>query len=232
MDNTPPQRKLPINPSLEHLQKQAKDRVKENPSLQLAAAQHQIAQEYGFKNWAELAQAVKELSSTPPKKPPILCEQCGSREATVRWSTIVAKKKTDQNLCAECAAAREFVLETESVPASAHGPVIVLGKMHRDVLGRMHRDLDLRLTDTDDIFRAALILTRKLLLEGQSTRLWVKFREHEKTRTDAGLELLKKALVQLEDIAQPLLGPQLVKENALLILKPKRPPPRKSTKAR
>jgi len=49
---------LPIIPSLEHLRKQAKKKVRENPSLKLAAAQHQIAKEYGFKNWAELAQEV------------------------------------------------------------------------------------------------------------------------------------------------------------------------------
>ncbi len=52
-------RKLPVNPSLEHLQKHAKRRVKESPALKLTEAQHQIAQEYGCKNWAELAREVK-----------------------------------------------------------------------------------------------------------------------------------------------------------------------------
>ncbi|HWA09445.1 MAG TPA: hypothetical protein VG838_08360 [Opitutaceae bacterium] len=61
--STPSQRKkLPVNPSLEHLQKQAKRRVKQEPSLQLAAAQHQIALEYGCENWAQLAQVVKTMS--------------------------------------------------------------------------------------------------------------------------------------------------------------------------
>jgi CubicO group peptidase (beta-lactamase class C family) len=70
MEDTPLRRKeLPSHPNLEHLQKQAKDRVKENPSLQLAAAQHQVAQEYGFKNWAELARTVDKLTAATPPLP-------------------------------------------------------------------------------------------------------------------------------------------------------------------
>ncbi|CAN5396688.1 hypothetical protein BH09VER1_BH09VER1_08590 [soil metagenome] len=55
-------KKLPVNPSLEHLQKQAKRRVKQTSSLQLAAAQHQLALEYGCRNWAELARIVETMS--------------------------------------------------------------------------------------------------------------------------------------------------------------------------
>jgi serine-type D-Ala-D-Ala carboxypeptidase/endopeptidase len=66
MDTSPEPKKLPSKPSLEHLQKQAKQRVKQDPSLQLAAAQHQIAQEYGFKNWAELAKAVEAMAGSSP----------------------------------------------------------------------------------------------------------------------------------------------------------------------
>ncbi|MEO5960850.1 MAG: hypothetical protein ABIZ49_04815, partial [Opitutaceae bacterium] len=61
MSTTTEGKDLPDNPSLEHLQKQAKRLVKENPSLQLAEAQHRIATEYGFKNWAELARAVERM---------------------------------------------------------------------------------------------------------------------------------------------------------------------------
>jgi hypothetical protein len=61
--NTPSsRRKLPINPSLEHLQKQAKRRVKQTPGLQLAAAQQQLALEYGCQNWAQLAQVVETMA--------------------------------------------------------------------------------------------------------------------------------------------------------------------------
>lgn len=66
MDTSPEPKKLPSKPSLEHLQKQAKQRVKQDPSLQLAAAQHQIAQEYGLKNWAELAKAVEAMAGSSP----------------------------------------------------------------------------------------------------------------------------------------------------------------------
>ncbi len=62
MSNAPQRKKLPANPSLEHLHKQAKRLVKLTPGLQLAAAQHQLAQEYGDKNWAELARAVKAIA--------------------------------------------------------------------------------------------------------------------------------------------------------------------------
>lgn len=62
MSTPSPRKKLPVNPSLEHLQKQAKRRAKENPTLQLAAVQQQLAREYGCKNWAELARAVATMS--------------------------------------------------------------------------------------------------------------------------------------------------------------------------
>jgi len=60
---TPSQsKKLPVNPSFEHLQKQAKRRAKQSPSLPLATVQHQMAREYGCKTWAELKQRVETMS--------------------------------------------------------------------------------------------------------------------------------------------------------------------------
>src|SRR5262245_59701698 len=51
-------RKLPPNPNLEHLKKQAKDRLRkmqqENSALKLADAQYGIAREYGFASWPKL----------------------------------------------------------------------------------------------------------------------------------------------------------------------------------
>lgn len=52
-----PRRRLPANPSLEHLRKQAK-RLAKSSAVTLAAAQRQIAGEYGFKNWAALTVVV------------------------------------------------------------------------------------------------------------------------------------------------------------------------------
>jgi len=51
-------RQLPKLPSLEHLKKQAKERLQQlrlgNPSIQLADAQHAVAREYGFASWPKL----------------------------------------------------------------------------------------------------------------------------------------------------------------------------------
>jgi ATP-dependent Lon protease len=51
-----PRKRLPNNPSEENLRKQAK-RLATQEGLQLAAAQRQLAIEYGYKNWAELMRA-------------------------------------------------------------------------------------------------------------------------------------------------------------------------------
>jgi hypothetical protein len=51
-------RELPPRPHLDHLRKQAKNRLADlrlmNPSAQLADAQHAIAREYGFSSWPAL----------------------------------------------------------------------------------------------------------------------------------------------------------------------------------
>jgi hypothetical protein len=57
---------LPTNPSLEQLQKRAKERLRElrdvgDNSVTLADAQHSIAREHGFRNWAELKHHIEVL---------------------------------------------------------------------------------------------------------------------------------------------------------------------------
>ena len=61
------EKKLPARASLEHLRKQAKRRVQQNPSLKLAEVQHQLAREYGCRNWVELVRIVESRLS--PVKP-------------------------------------------------------------------------------------------------------------------------------------------------------------------
>lgn len=59
-------KRLPVKPSEENLRKQAKTRAKVD-RVDLSAAQHQLAKEYGFANWAKLLQhvaALREVSST------------------------------------------------------------------------------------------------------------------------------------------------------------------------
>ena len=53
---------LPENPSEEYLRKQAK-RLARDEAMQLAGAQRRLANEYGYKNWAELIAAVRSMAS-------------------------------------------------------------------------------------------------------------------------------------------------------------------------
>ncbi|MEM6334125.1 MAG: ankyrin repeat domain-containing protein [Planctomycetota bacterium] len=53
---------FPVNPSLEHLQKQAKRRAKQQPDLTLAKAQHLLVKEYGCRDWVELTRVVATMS--------------------------------------------------------------------------------------------------------------------------------------------------------------------------
>ncbi|HEY6237028.1 MAG TPA: ankyrin repeat domain-containing protein [Candidatus Elarobacter sp.] len=59
---------LPARPSREHLRKQAKRHARER-SVGLAAAQHAVANDYGFPNWAELMRhvaSVRDENAAPP----------------------------------------------------------------------------------------------------------------------------------------------------------------------
>jgi ankyrin repeat protein len=67
-----PLKRLPAKPSEEHLRKQAKRLVKLHPALQLAEAQHQIAREYGCKNWADLMDVVEAMNQVAD--PPVRSE--------------------------------------------------------------------------------------------------------------------------------------------------------------
>src|SRR5581483_2906135 len=59
-------KRLPANPSLEQLQKRAKDRVRElraagDADVTLADAQFAVAREYGFESWAKLKRYIEAL---------------------------------------------------------------------------------------------------------------------------------------------------------------------------
>jgi hypothetical protein len=57
-----PRKRLPVNPSLENLKKQAKRLANARPDLSLQQAQHALAVEYGCTNWAELSHVVETMS--------------------------------------------------------------------------------------------------------------------------------------------------------------------------
>ena len=58
-------RDLPLRANLEHLRKQAKERLRElqirNPQAKLTDAQHDVAREYGFVSWPKLRAHVESL---------------------------------------------------------------------------------------------------------------------------------------------------------------------------
>ena len=58
-------RQLPAKPSLESLRKQAKQLQRTTPAGKLADAQHALAQEYGFANWARMKSYVVTLGLPP-----------------------------------------------------------------------------------------------------------------------------------------------------------------------
>jgi ankyrin repeat protein len=57
-----PRKRLPVNPSLENLKKQAKRLSKSRPDLSLQQAQHQLALDYGCATWTELSRVVETMS--------------------------------------------------------------------------------------------------------------------------------------------------------------------------
>lgn len=59
-------KRLPVNPSAEHLRKQAKRRSK-SEGLQLSEAQQNLATEYGCRNWAELMRMVENMGRNATK---------------------------------------------------------------------------------------------------------------------------------------------------------------------
>ncbi len=70
MSTSQPRKRLPVNPSIEHLKKQARRIAARQPSMQLADAQHQLAREYGCRNWAELAHVVETMSRGATEQTP------------------------------------------------------------------------------------------------------------------------------------------------------------------
>jgi hypothetical protein len=56
--------RLPGQPSAEHLRKQAK-RLAKAGGLRLTAAQHQLARDHGFANWAALMREVAARTRAP-----------------------------------------------------------------------------------------------------------------------------------------------------------------------
>lgn len=87
-------RKLPENPNLEHLKKQAKELLRSARQGKLADAQHALAREYGFDTWAKLKAHVEMLRLSPAEA--LKAAVCASdaqrvREVINRYPELRAK---------------------------------------------------------------------------------------------------------------------------------------------
>ena len=87
---------LPARPSREHLRKQAK-RIARERSVGLAAAQHAVAGDYGFPNWAELMRHVANVrGETAPLPPPLFAAvRAGDADAVRRLLAAGANPRQD-----------------------------------------------------------------------------------------------------------------------------------------
>lgn len=67
-------RNLPDNANLDHVRRQAKDQLRvlrpSRPEMTLSDAQAMVAQQYGYRNWAELKRAVTARAAATPETAP------------------------------------------------------------------------------------------------------------------------------------------------------------------
>jgi ankyrin repeat protein len=70
-------RSLPERPNLEHLKHQAKDLLRSGVADKLAAAQHEVARQYGFASWPKLKAHVEMLSEVGQLKDAIDANDVG-----------------------------------------------------------------------------------------------------------------------------------------------------------
>jgi peptide-methionine (S)-S-oxide reductase len=82
-----PQKRLPNNPSAEHLRKQAK-RLAKRDALQLADAQRQLAHDYGFRTWAALMHAAGATGAADTALSPLTA--AASRGDAAEVATLLA----------------------------------------------------------------------------------------------------------------------------------------------
>jgi hypothetical protein len=83
---------LPSHPSLEQLRKQAKDRLKsrraEGAAATLAEIQFELAREYGFRNWADLAHHVETINPPGLRKFERMAEELAAAYASGDFETV------------------------------------------------------------------------------------------------------------------------------------------------
>jgi hypothetical protein len=125
-------RELPPRPSLEHLKKQAKDRLEvllqSNPTAQLADAQHDVARDYGFASWPKLnAHVERMMNDAPLREHPF----AGS------WTANVTRSKQHP----------ANPIRRATLQISVHGEKVVLDDVVVDEAGREERHRNTLYTD-------------------------------------------------------------------------------------
>jgi hypothetical protein len=117
-------KRLPAKPSVENLKKQARRLAKDQPSLSLQQAQHQLAKSYGCANWDALlvqVAAMHESSSTPSASsvPYTVKNVHIRREGSRHWIEpipLLDWHKTGQSTVIASLAAALSVLDSDSSP--------------------------------------------------------------------------------------------------------------------
>jgi hypothetical protein len=125
-------RELPPRPNLEHLKKQAKDRLEallqSDPQAQLADAQHALACDYGFASWPKLKAHVEwMMNDAPPREHPF----AGS------WTANVTRSKQHP----------ANPIRRATLQISVQGEKVVLDDVVVDEAGREERHRNTLYTD-------------------------------------------------------------------------------------
>jgi peptide-methionine (S)-S-oxide reductase len=122
-------KRLPIKPSEEHLRKQAKRRVKLDPTLQLADVQQTIAREYGCKNWADLILLVESTNREAAQLVGVTDELDLALWQLCKSSDNDAERIARATMLIDQGAAVRRAFEDQSTAlhqAAAHGPLEIV----------------------------------------------------------------------------------------------------------
>jgi hypothetical protein len=145
-------RRLPDRPNLEHLKKQAKQRLSQlrqhTPTAKLADAQQAVARDYGFVSWPQLRAFVDSL---PVPRPASRARPAGSNALAGRWVAVLSLSIRHP--------LNEY--RSATLDVSVEGDVVTIDDLVVDTDGRsertrnvLHADGELRVFDRDYAMKA------------------------------------------------------------------------------
>ena len=125
-------RDLPARPNLEHLRKQAKDRLRDlrlqNADAKLADAQHAVARDYGFVSWPQLKAYTEALSEPGGDR--------NDRRDSGRPHPLVGRWEANLSMSTRHPA-NEY--QTATLEISVDGDVVTIHDAVVDAAGRIER---------------------------------------------------------------------------------------------